>query len=56
MKNSSELSDREKRVIQERMGLNGNKPKSRNEVCKMFALTNETLHRVEEKAKELLSE
>jgi RNA polymerase primary sigma factor len=52
---TKELSDREKRVIQERLGLNGNKGKSRSEVCEMFALSEETIRRVEEKAKELLS-
>ncbi len=49
------LSDREKRVIQERMGLTGNKPKSRSEVCQMFAISEDRLRRLEEKAKNLLS-
>ncbi len=49
------LSDREKRVIQERMGLTGNKPKSRSEVCQMFAISEDRLRRLEEKAKDLLS-
>ncbi len=50
-----ELSEREKRVIQERLGLNGTRGKSRSEVCKMFALSEETIQRVEKKAKEFLS-
>ena len=49
------LSDREKRVIEERMGLTGNKPKPRKEVCEMFAITEERLLCLEEKAKYLLS-
>jgi len=53
----NDLSDREKRVIQERLGLNVSRgmSKSRSEVRKMFALSEKTLRRVEEKAKELLS-
>jgi DNA-directed RNA polymerase sigma subunit (sigma70/sigma32) len=50
-----ELSEREKKVIRERLGLNGNSGKSRSEVSKMFATSEETIQRVEDKAKEILS-
>lgn len=52
---NEELSEREKKVIIERLGLNSARGKSRSEVRKLFAISEETIKRVEEKAKELLS-
>src|SRR6266487_3563160 len=50
-----ELSDRERRIIQERLGVVGGMGRSREEVCKYFAISDERLLQVEEKAKKILS-
>jgi len=44
------LSDREKRVLEERFGLRDGKPKTLEEVGKMFAVTRERIRQIEAKA------
>lgn len=44
------LSDREKRVLEERFGLNDGKPKTLEEVGKMFNVTRERIRQIEAKA------
>jgi len=44
------LSDREKRVLEERFGLKDGKPKTLEEVGKMFAVTRERIRQIEAKA------
>ncbi len=46
----STLSDREKRVVEERFGLRDGKPKTLEEVGKMFAVTRERIRQIEAKA------
>lgn len=46
----STLSDREKRVIEERFGLRDGKPKTLEEVGRMFAVTRERIRQIEAKA------
>jgi len=46
----STLSDREKRVLEERFGLRDGKPKTLEEVGKMFAVTRERIRQIEAKA------
>jgi len=48
-----EFSDREKKIVSERLGLR-TKPLSREMVCDMFAISMERLLEIEEKAKDLL--
>lgn len=50
-----ELSDREKRIIGERLGLGAKKAKTRSEVSKMFAVSEERIQQLEEKVKKLLT-
>jgi RNA polymerase primary sigma factor len=44
------LSDRERRVLEERFGLKDGKPKTLEEVGKMFAVTRERIRQIEAKA------
>lgn len=44
------LSDRERRVLEERFGLNDGKPKTLEEVGKIFAVTRERIRQIEAKA------
>ncbi|MEX2007818.1 MAG: RNA polymerase sigma factor RpoD [Candidatus Levyibacteriota bacterium] len=46
----STLSDRERRVLEERFGLKDGKPKTLEEVGKMFAVTRERIRQIEAKA------
>ncbi len=46
----STLSDREKRVLEERFGLKDGRPKTLEEVGKMFAVTRERIRQIEAKA------
>lgn len=46
----STLSDREKRVLEERFGLSDGKPKTLEEVGKMFSVTRERIRQIEAKA------
>ncbi|HVT00763.1 MAG TPA: RNA polymerase sigma factor RpoD [Patescibacteria group bacterium] len=46
----STLSDRERRVLEERFGLRDGKPKTLEEVGKMFAVTRERIRQIEAKA------
>ncbi|MCL4418957.1 RNA polymerase sigma factor RpoD [Patescibacteria group bacterium] len=46
----STLSDREKRVLEERFGLKDGKPKTLEEVGRMFAVTRERIRQIEAKA------
>ena len=46
----STLSDREKRVLEERFGLQDGKPKTLEEVGKMFNVTRERIRQIEAKA------
>ena len=48
----STLSDREKRVLEERFGLKDGRPKTLEEVGKMFAVTRERIRQIEAKALE----
>lgn len=55
-----EFSDREKRIIEERLGIGkdrmrGEFHKSREEVCKMFAITDKRLQEIEKKVIGLLA-
>ena len=44
------LSDRERRVLEERFGLNDGKPKTLEEVGKVFQVTRERIRQIEAKA------
>lgn len=46
----STLSDRERRVLEERFGLNDGKPKTLEEVGRIFAVTRERIRQIEAKA------
>ena len=46
----STLSDRERRVLEERFGLNDGKPKTLEEVGRMFSVTRERIRQIEAKA------
>ncbi|MCL4366291.1 RNA polymerase subunit sigma, partial [Patescibacteria group bacterium] len=46
----STLSDREKRVLEERFGLKDGRPKTLEEVGKMFAVTRERIRQIEAKS------
>lgn len=44
------LKDREKTIIELRFGLNGNKPKTQNEIAKMMGISRSYVSRIETKA------
>ena len=44
------LKDREKEIIEMRFGLDGKKPKTQNEIAKMFGISRSYVSRIETKA------